>query len=62
MALGAMALHNIEVDIVCCGLNYYACDKFRSKVIIEFGKAYTPPKELVERYKISRKDAIGSML
>lgn len=62
MALGAMALHNIQVNIVCCGLNYYACDKFRSKVIIEFGQPYKIPMEAAELYKKSKREAISELL
>ncbi|EAS02043.2 glycerol-3-phosphate O-acyltransferase (macronuclear) [Tetrahymena thermophila SB210] len=62
MALGAMAQHNIQVNIVCCGLNYYACDKFRSKVIMEFGQPYKIPMEAAETYKKSKREAISELL
>lgn len=40
MALGAMKEYGIKVNIVPCGLNYFRPHKFRSKVIMEFGKPY----------------------
>lgn len=62
MALGAMAKHNISVNIVCCGINYYACDKFRSRVIIEFGQPYKIPAESAELYKTNKRSAISELL
>ena len=37
MALGAMALSGIRVNIVPCGLNYYKGHKFRTRVVVEYG-------------------------
>ena len=43
MALGAMKEHNISVNIIPCGLNYYKGYKFRSKVVMEIGTPYKIP-------------------
>jgi len=62
MALGAMAIHNKPVYIVPCGLQYYRPDQFRSKVIMVFGVPYKIPIELVELYKVKRREAISILL
>jgi len=31
---------NKNIQIIACGLNYYRPHKFRSKVILDFGKPY----------------------
>ena len=46
MALGAMHKYNVPVSIVACGLKYFKPHKFRSQVIVEFGKPYTVPLSL----------------
>jgi len=63
MSLGAMLEKDAQpVHIVPCGLNYYRADRFRSKVVIDFGPSYEVPKELVETYKKSKKEAISTLL
>ena len=37
MALGAMEKYDCPVTLLPAGFNYYQPQKFRSKVIIEFG-------------------------
>lgn len=55
MALGAMEKYGKAVKLVPCGFNYYNPSKFRSRVVMEFGEAYTVPEELVELYKKNKK-------
>ncbi|XP_049848728.1 uncharacterized protein LOC126316675 [Schistocerca gregaria] len=64
MALGAMQKHrHLQVQIVSCGLNYFSAHRFRSRVIIEFGKPYWVPKELAQKYaKVSKREACGELL
>lgn len=62
MALGAMEKYNREVKIVPCGLNYFSGHRFRSVVVIEFGKPYTIPSELVELYKHDKRKACSQLL
>ena len=62
MALGAMSKYGIRVNIVPIGLNYYKPSSFRSKVIIDIGKAYTIPNELVDLYQKSKREAITVLL
>lgn len=53
MALGAAAKHNVEVQIVPCGLTYFHGHRFRGHCIVEFGQplVVSPQSEWVERYK-----------
>ncbi|KAH8827842.1 glycerol-3-phosphate O-acyltransferase [Flagelloscypha sp. PMI_526] len=52
MALGAMANNpNCKVRIVPVGLSYFHPHRFRSRAVIEFGKAFDVPPELVEKFK-----------
>jgi glycerol-3-phosphate O-acyltransferase / dihydroxyacetone phosphate acyltransferase len=64
MALGALAEHpDCGLKIVPCGLNYFHAHKFRSRAVIEFGKPFEIPKELVDLYREGRRaDAIGAVL
>ena len=62
MALGAMSKFGIRVNIVPIGLNYYKPSAFRSKVIIDIGKAYAIPNELTDLYKKSKREAITVLL
>lgn len=51
-ALGAMARNpSLDVKIVPCGLSYFNPDRFRSRAVIEFGKALTIDPSLVTRFK-----------
>jgi len=43
MALGAVDKHNVNVQIVPCGLTYFSGHRFRGHVIAEFGSYYLPP-------------------
>ncbi|KZT56766.1 hypothetical protein CALCODRAFT_517978 [Calocera cornea HHB12733] len=52
MALGAMASDpNLKVKIVPVGLSYFHPDKFRSRAVVEFGKAIDVPQELIDQFK-----------
>ncbi|KAJ7722893.1 hypothetical protein DFH07DRAFT_856402 [Mycena maculata] len=52
MALGAMANDpNVRVKIVPCGLSYFHAHKFRSRAVVEFGRALDVPAELVDMFK-----------
>lgn len=62
MALGAMAKFGIKVRLVSCGFTYYQPEKFRSKVIMEYGHPYTIPDELVELYRTDKRRAIANLL
>jgi len=62
MALGAMAKFGIRVNIVPIGLNYYKPSAFRSKVLIDIGKAYSIPNELADLYKKNKREAISVLL
>ena len=64
MALGAMAHHkDLQVQIVPCGLNYWAGHRFRSTVVVEFGRPYRIPMHLAELYSQGEKrEACGELL
>ena len=62
MALGAMEKYGCPVSLLPAGFNYYQPQKFRSKVIIEFGSPLTITKEMVELYKTDKKKAISNLL
>ncbi|KAJ7109344.1 glycerol-3-phosphate O-acyltransferase [Mycena epipterygia] len=52
MALGAMANDpNVRVKIVPVGLAYFHAHRFRSRGVVEFGRAIDVPSELVEMFK-----------
>lgn len=62
MALGAMTKFGIRVNIVPIGLNYYKPSAFRSKVLIEIGKPYVIPNQLVELYQKNKRESISILL
>jgi glycerol-3-phosphate O-acyltransferase/dihydroxyacetone phosphate acyltransferase len=66
MALGAMAANpGLQVQIVPVGLSYFHPDRFRSRAVVEFGKAIAVPEELVERFKqggSAKREASGKLL
>ncbi|KAK7052068.1 kinase domain-containing protein [Favolaschia claudopus] len=52
MALGAMANDpKLRVRVVPVGLSYFHAHKFRSRAVVEFGRALDVPPELVEMFK-----------
>ncbi|KAJ7206333.1 hypothetical protein GGX14DRAFT_457607 [Mycena pura] len=66
MALGAMANNpTLDVKIVPVGLSYFHAHKFRSRAVVEFGRAMDVPAELVEMFKqggVQRREAVGKFL
>ncbi|KAJ7046750.1 glycerol-3-phosphate O-acyltransferase, partial [Mycena alexandri] len=66
MALGAMANDaNVRVKIVPVGLAYFHAHKFRSRAVVEFGRAIDIPAELVEMFKLGgdqKREAVSKFL
>lgn len=66
MALGALAANpDLDLKIVCCGLNYFHPHRFRSRAVVEFSEPLTVPPELVEMYKkggADKREACGKLL
>ncbi|KAJ7220775.1 hypothetical protein GGX14DRAFT_203583 [Mycena pura] len=66
MALGAMANDpTLGVKIVPVGLSYFHAHKFRSRAVVEFGRAMDVPAELVEMFKqggAQKREAVGKFL
>ncbi len=62
MALGAMNKFNLNVKIIPIGLNYYKPEEFRSKVIVDIGRPYEIPKNIVELFKTDKKEATSIVM
>ncbi|KAF9947514.1 hypothetical protein BGZ65_008752, partial [Modicella reniformis] len=66
MALGAVAANpDLDLKIVCCGLNYFHPHRFRSRAVVEFSDPLTVSPELVELYKKGgpdKREACGKLL
>ncbi|KAJ6596859.1 glycerol-3-phosphate O-acyltransferase [Mycena vulgaris] len=66
MALGAMANDsNVRVKIVPVGLAYFHAHRFRSRSVVEFGRAIDVPSELVEMFKqggAKKREAVSKFL
>ncbi|KAF7363415.1 Glycerol-3-phosphate o-acyltransferase [Mycena sanguinolenta] len=66
MALGAMANNpNVRVKIAPVGLAYFHAHRFRSRAVVEFGKALDVPPELVEMFKqggAEKREAVSKFL
>jgi 1-acyl-sn-glycerol-3-phosphate acyltransferase len=66
IALGAMANDpNVKVKIVPVGLSYFHPHRFRSRSVVEFGRAMDVPAEYVEMYKeggMRKREAVTKLL
>jgi glycerol-3-phosphate O-acyltransferase/dihydroxyacetone phosphate acyltransferase len=63
MALGAMSRKpGLKVRIVPCGLNYFQGHRFRSFVVVEFGKPIEVDSDLVEKYRTDKRTACSQLL
>ncbi|KAJ7687696.1 hypothetical protein B0H17DRAFT_1069517 [Mycena rosella] len=66
MALGAMANDpTVRVKIVPVGLSYFHAHKFRSRAVVEFGRALDVPAELVDMFKLGgaqKREAVSKFL
>ncbi|KAJ7182846.1 hypothetical protein C8R43DRAFT_14710 [Mycena crocata] len=66
MALGAMANDpNLRVKVVPVGLAYFHAHKFRSRAVVEFGRALDVPPELVDMFKLGgaqKREAVAKFL
>ncbi|KAJ7604047.1 hypothetical protein DFH06DRAFT_1003045 [Mycena polygramma] len=66
MALGAMANDpNLRVKLVPVGLSYFHAHKFRSRAVVEFGRALDVPAELVDMFKLGgpqKREAVAKFL
>ncbi|KAF8176353.1 hypothetical protein K438DRAFT_1846832 [Mycena galopus ATCC 62051] len=66
MALGAMANDpKLRVRVVPVGLSYFHAHKFRSRAVVEFGRALDVPAELVDMFKLGgpqKREAVAKFL
>jgi len=51
----------IEVPILPCGITYLNKDKWRSQVFIQYAKPFTISKELINKFKIDKKNAVKNL-
>jgi len=57
-----MDKYNVPVTIVPVGLNYFSGHKFRSHVVVEFGKSFPIPDSFVAQYKVNKREACQKLL
>jgi glycerol-3-phosphate O-acyltransferase/dihydroxyacetone phosphate acyltransferase len=50
------------VRIVPCGMNYFHGHRFRSHVLVEFGKPIEVTEDLMELYNKDRREAYAALL
>lgn len=63
MALGAMNEHGCKnVQIVPVGLNYFQREKFRSEVIVEYGRAFEVPTEWAKEFTTNKRQVTENLL
>ena len=61
IALAAAARGNVDVCIIPCGLNYIHRHRFRSQVLIEFGKPIPVDQAWLERLRENEQDAVRDL-
>ena len=61
IALSAIARGNTDLKIIPCGLNYIHRHRFRSQVLIEFGRPITIDDELLKKYQDDEQDAVREL-
>jgi len=57
-----MDKYKVPVTIVPVGLNYFSGHRFRSHVVVEFGKSYEIPNAFSDDYKTNKRDACQKLL
>ena len=63
MSLGAMSeFKSKNVKIVPVGINYFRREKFRSEVLIEFGKYFEIPSDWADQFSKNKKEATEKLL
>lgn len=62
IAFGTLEKYKVNVPIVPVGLTYFRCDKFRSRVVVEFGAPILMTPEMAKSYSTDRRSAYKSLL
>jgi glycerol-3-phosphate O-acyltransferase/dihydroxyacetone phosphate acyltransferase len=62
IAFGTLSDGNTNVSIVPFGLNYFRGDRFRGKVVVEYGEPIHITKELAQKYKENKREAYRDLL
>ena len=61
IALSVAARGKTDVKIIPCGLNYIHRHRFRSQVLIEFGRPMTIDDDLLKKYQDNEQDAVREL-
>lgn len=62
IAFGTLEKFGLHVPIVPIGLTYFRGDRFRGRVVVEFGEPIHITKDLVQTYKRSKRDGYQALL
>ena len=62
IALSTLDRHDIHVPIIPIGLNYFRGERFRGRVVVEFGAPIHITKDIVQTYKRSKRDGYQALL
>eukprot|EP01034_Spumella_vulgaris_P024512 gene24512-30866_t len=62
IAMGVFEKYGVTVPIVPVGLNYFRGHHFRGRVVVEFGQPIHITRELIDKYKESKRLGIQSLL
>ncbi len=55
IAMGVYEKYGVTVPIVPVGLNYFRGHHFRGRVVVEFGQPIHITRELIDKYKESKR-------
>lgn len=61
IALAVAARGKVDVTLVPCGLNYMHRHRFRSQVLIEFGRPVTISREMIDVYEADEQAAVRKL-
>ena len=62
IALGTLEKYDVNVPIVPVGLTYFRGDRFRGRVVVEYGQPIYISKDLMKVYKESHRTAYHTLL
>ena len=62
IAFGVLEKFDMNVPIVPVGLTYFRGDRFRGRVVVEYGQPIHISKDLMKTFKESRRTAYQNLL
>ena len=62
MALGALDRYDVNTTIIPCGLTYFSGHRFRSRVMLEFGRPLVVTPDMLEKYRANKRATSGQLL